>query len=264
MIKTFHSSVIFLLIFQSSIFASIGQIETKRERLKREAQERGFVVTDTERRAPEAAVQPFMEKMYENFLKGNYSETESLAGDYLISHASFQDADEAAYLQALSLLKLGRLEEARLKLNKLGQSARSASLRAGACASLGDSYAAEHRPDLALLWYQEVVEKYPETDEASYARDEIRKIGKPAGKTEAKTSAPVGLFYTVQVGSFSDERNAKALIKKLESHEYNAYLEKDDAKRFFRVRVGRLGRKEDARVLETSLKQEGYSTRIYP
>ena len=237
MIRGFHSVLVFLLIFQSSAFALTGH-ESKRER-------------------------PFMEKIYENFLKGNYSETESLASTYLASNSSFEDAGEVAYLQALSLLKLGRLSEARTKFNLVAQSPRPSPVKAAACASLGDSYFIEKHADLALLWYEEVLQKYPDSDEASYVRDQIRKIGKPAGEAPAK-SQEKKFFYTVQVGSFSSERNAKTLIQKLAKSEYDAYLEKDDTGGFFRVRVGHLDRKEDARILESSLKQEGYITRIYP
>lgn len=260
MIKTARFTIVFLFIFQSAAFALIGH-ETKRERLKREGRD-ADVGRGTARRAP--ATQTFMEKLYENFLKGNYSETENLAAKYLISHSSFQDADEAAYLQALSLLRLGRSNQARVKLNALGQSARSWAMKAAACASLGDSYFVEKRPDLALLWYEEVLEKYPDADEASYVREQIRKVGRPAEKTKVKEVVPDKLFYTVQVGSFSSERNAKTLIKKLEDREYSAYLEEDGAKHLFRVRVGRLAQKKDALILESLLQREGYVTRIYP
>lgn len=46
--------------------------------------------------------------------------------------------------------------------------------------------------------------------------------------------------WVIQVGSFSSEDNAKALVKKLKKGGYTAFIEqlRDDAKLAFRVRVG--------------------------
>ena len=209
--------------------------------------------------------QTFLEKIYESFLKENYSETESLAANYLSTHASFQDAQEIAYLQALSLLKLGRTQQARVKLNLIAQSKRSSLIVAAACNSLGDSYFAENHRDLALLWYEEVPQKYAGSDEAAYAESQIQKIGKNFKKMNTEPISSGAMPYTVQVGSFSNEKNALALVQKLESEKrYDAYLEKDESGRLFRVRVGHLDSKQNAMTLESSLQKEGYPTRIYP
>jgi cell division septation protein DedD len=70
-------------------------------------------------------------------------------------------------------------------------------------------------------------------------------------------------FYSVQVGSFSKEENAKALVEKLIAAHYDAYLAPDAGKTgMIRVRVGKTESRPAAEILEEKLKKEGYPTKI--
>lgn len=75
-----------------------------------------------------------------------------------------------------------------------------------------------------------------------------------------------GLFYTVQVGAFSNATNAKNLVEKLVQKDYPAYIEVAvlSGKASYRVRVGKLRTRQEVEALERKLTQEGYPTRICP
>jgi hypothetical protein len=72
-----------------------------------------------------------------------------------------------------------------------------------------------------------------------------------------------GPLYGVQVGSFSKQQNAERLLNRLLRNRYDAYINKDTPNRF-RVRVGRVASREEARTLEQSLQKDGYPTKIFP
>ena len=78
--------------------------------------------------------------------------------------------------------------------------------------------------------------------------------------------AASGLFYTVQVGAFSNATNARNLMRNLIQKDYPAYIEEVilSGKTSYRVRVGKLPTRQEVEALERKLAQEGYPTRICP
>lgn len=64
--------------------------------------------------------------------------------------------------------------------------------------------------------------------------------------------------WTVQLGSFANDENAKRLIEKLRAADYPAYLERrtDNGETAFKVRVGPEVRREDAESLRATLHKE--------
>ena len=80
---------------------------------------------------------------------------------------------------------------------------------------------------------------------------------------DADTSADVSprtgvVAWTVQLGSFADDENAKRLIAKLRDAGFPAYLERqvEDAGTAFKVRVGPEIRREDAEKLRANLENK--------
>ena len=73
-------------------------------------------------------------------------------------------------------------------------------------------------------------------------------------------------FYTVQVGAFSNAANARNLMQKLIQKDYPAYIEEvvSSGKTSYRVRVGKLGTREEVVSLERKLIHEGNPTKICP
>lgn len=252
-----------LVFLTSGISHAIGgPTRTKRERMKEEARNFG----------PSVGVA--YEKIHENFLKENYSEVVRLSSDYLAPGRTNKDnREDVLYLQALSLLKLNRSQEARERLKELEILFVPMDRKASASASVGDSYFYEGNFPLARQSYEETLRKYPNTDQTAYIRGQLSelsaKLGSPTGflpisRSPKQFSLNERPLFTVQVGSFSMEKNAKALVNKLIFRRYDAYLEKDESDRMYRVRVGKLSSREEASMLELRLKREGYPTKIYP
>ncbi|MFH1248419.1 MAG: SPOR domain-containing protein [Candidatus Omnitrophota bacterium] len=75
-----------------------------------------------------------------------------------------------------------------------------------------------------------------------------------------------GIYYTVQVGSFSRNTNANNLVNKLIAQGYPAYVEGGvlNNKATYRVRVGRFFDRNEAVALEKRLAKAGYPTKICP
>lgn len=259
-----HTLIIFALaaglLFSHRAFADIGRIETKRERLARQSKETGGKI----------ATDAYL-KIHENFLNENYAEVDRLSKEYLSGGHDKPNAEDVLYLEALSLLKLGRGSQARIKFGELENSFTPFNRKASASASVADSYFYEGNYEEAARAYQATLKKYPNSDQTTYASYKLHeisaKLGKPMDpvvtslRQQSMEEAPL---FTVQVGSFSKIRNANILIRKLSGHGYDAYVEKDASGGMFRVRVGRFKSKAEALQTESRLKQEGFPTKIYP
>jgi len=74
------------------------------------------------------------------------------------------------------------------------------------------------------------------------------------------------MFFTVQVGSFSNQNNAQILWQKLSQQGYPAYLQEveSEGKTIYRVRVGKLETRQEAEKLEKELSSLGYPVKIFP
>jgi len=70
--------------------------------------------------------------------------------------------------------------------------------------------------------------------------------------------------YTIQVGAFSTEKEARQMIVRLRTRNIQGRILPpfDDADRFYRVWVGEFARREDARATENQLKQAGFPTYV--
>lgn len=266
---------------------------TKRERMEKERRE------SLGRSTGDAYL-----KIHENFLREDYAEVDRLANGYLSGDSSKPNSEDVLYLQALSLLKLNRGDEARVKLRDLENSFVSTDRKASASASIADSYDYEGNLSMATQAYEETLRKYPNSDQTNYAQFKLKelyaKLGRPRDADRFRTRTPdrnpgnarvkdsvsrpsrvtqvvmsstpswkqLSLeetsLFTVQVGSFAKVRNADALMNKLIHRHYTAYIDKDASSGMYRVRVGRLSNKSEADSLEAKLKSEGYPTKIVP
>ena len=204
------------------------------------------------------------EAIMENFLKGNFKQSEKLSAGFH-SRSGDNRSEEVAMIRALSLMKLGRYEEARPILVNLQNNSASSELRAQAAYSLGDSYYFENDRTQADIYYRQAIERYPDYGEAQQVR-RLLGLSHPA-----LTSTPLrqigieeNLIYSVQIGSFSKRRNAERLLNKLMRKRMDAYIMQDEASKNFRVRIGHLTVREDAESLESRLKKDGYPTKIFP
>ena len=231
----------------------------------------GPAVTKRERQAASSRDTGSRGVRYESvmnaFLSGDYASSEELAGHYMTHHSKEKDAEDVAYLRALSLMKLGRFDEARPLLEELSRQASSETARARAAYSLGDSYYFQNRRKEADLAYREALERYPNAGEAYTVRRILGlSFGSAAGPRAlgqfgVEEAAPAQTF-SVQVGAFSSERNAQRLLNKLLRNRYDAFVTSSSDEPRFHVRVGRVGSAEEAKKLAARLDKDGYPTKI--
>jgi len=246
------------IVFTALLFASsaaqaltIGPAQTKNERERH---------TPSSKRYPSGSYETVME----HFLKGQFKESERLAASFR-PRPGDNRAEEVAMIRALSLMKLGRFEEARPILETLQNQSSSAELRAQAAYSLGDSFYFQNDRSQADIYYRQAVERYPDHGEAQQVR-RLLGLSHPASVTMPlrQTGVEENLIYSVQVGSFSKRRNAERLLNKLMRKRLDAYILQDEASKNFRVRIGHLTMRADAESLEARLKKDGYPTKIFP
>lgn len=204
------------------------------------------------------------EKIHESFLKDDYAAVDRLSRNYLSSGSAPSHREDVLYLQALSLLKLNRSFEARVKLKELENSFRVLEDKASASASVGDSYFYEGNKNAAFEAYRETLKKYPASEQTLYLRDQLLKINPRYLAPLKQMGVEVLAIHTVQVGSFAREQNARLLKEELVHRQFDAYIEKDSENRMYRVRVGKLDSQSEASQLASRLKKEGYPTKICP
>jgi len=120
------------------------------------------------------------EKIQENFLKEDYQNTLRLSDTFLKSQASKAPlSNEVLYLKALSLLKLGRGEEARQIWRDLETKRSTAQERVfarSAAISIADSFYFEGQKNKARQSYQAALSKFPDSEETGYVRHRIREL----------------------------------------------------------------------------------------
>ncbi|MCK9594812.1 MAG: SPOR domain-containing protein [Candidatus Omnitrophica bacterium] len=96
---------------------------------------------------------------------------------------------------------------------------------------------------------------------------DVTSLPKPM-KTEVAVPAAndKGFTYTVQVGAFSTRANALRLAADLRRKGYSAYIEDSVSrnKDIYKVKVGKLPSRPQAKDLERRLILEGYPTKIHP
>lgn len=109
------------------------------------------------------------------------------------------------------------------------------------------------------------------TDRTGQARLADASAAPKAEKVEESVCEPAkaetaGGDYYVQAGVFSKRNNADGLCEKLVKQGFDAYISKSEGnyKTRYRVKVGRLGFREEALQLEKKLKRAGYSTKVCP
>lgn len=101
-------------------------------------------------------------------------------------------------------------------------------------------------------------------------RSDAPAAAKPAAVTPAPTPGPAPAAmagWTVQVGSFGDLQNAQSLAARLVQRQHAAQVSTlvVDGRTLYRVRVGQLGRREDAETLRLQIEQSmGLNGKVVP
>lgn len=196
------------------------------------------------------------------FLKGDYARAAKGAEELIeSSSASRREKEEAGYIKALSLLKTGRFKDARDSfkqfLSKYPKSKRAFDIEIG----IGDTYLLEGDVDKAAKIYQDILARYPNDRNIVIVHHRLGDCHKRIGSNE-KTME----YFSIQVGSFKNRRNAERYAAKLSGEGFDSFVETPAASgdELYRVKIGRYQSREEARDLESKLKERGYSTKICP
>lgn len=230
-----------------------GQVLTKRERALEEARETGSSSSD------------LYEKIQESYLKGDYASSLKKSQEFLRKTGERINRDEVLYLEALSFVKLGRYPEAHRDLGSLQKTASTERWRKSAFVADADLYVLEGKPFIAYPIYQNLLSSKEDFDEKDYVREAANKLN--AAQVSANRSAtpfiskPVKesgvVIYTVQLGSFSDRKNAQSLLERALSLHYDAHLVPDQTRGLYRVRVGQSTTRSVMEDLTKRLQKDG-------
>ena len=223
-----------------------------------------------------------LDRVSSSYLFGDYSNAvcEGLAA------AEDENNPEVLYRLGLSYLKLGNYAKARNNFRTIIKKFRESQFYQPALVKLADAYFFEKDLQKAKSLYQELLSK----DIASTFQPLIYlRLGQIAGKegqwneekkyveiiqkeypqsienTYAQILEKRGYFFTIQVGAFSQRKNALNLLNELKA-KYPAYLVREnfDDIILYKVRIGKFKEKGYVEKIKRSLIKDGYASRIYP
>lgn len=226
------------------------------------------------------------------FLNGDYKSA-VLEGEKILANRSKSfDLGELYYILGLSYLKEGNYLRASDIFEILLKEFKDGGFIEEAKLGLGDTYFLRQEFRKAKDYYQELINNNPHTKFKAQIYYRLSLIGFKTGDTQLAKEyldklkqefplnpesgqnrdlsnlmdSPSDIYYTVQVGSFSNITNAKNLTKELIQNGYPAYIEEVSfqGKMSYRVRIGKLHLRREAVDLERKLTLEGYPTKICP
>ena len=205
-----------------------------------------------------------------SFLEGRYDRAAYDAGRLIDSGSRHKD--ELYYIKGLSELKLTEFTKARNSFNELLNKYPSSARVFDANIGVGDAYFLEGKYDIALKAYSDTLNKFPNDKNIAVLHDRIAECHKKLGvgetqnieKTESRPTLLQESGISVQAGCFKGKNNADQLAEKLSKQGYESRVELpiDKGDKFYRVKVGHPGSKEEAGDLAMRLKKSGYSTKI--
>lgn len=235
-----------------------------------------------------------LDKVKVYFLSGDYKSA-ILEGEKIMAVSGPYSAglDELYYILGLSYLKDANFLRAsdifEIILNEFKDSGFVEEARLG----LGDTYFLRGDFIRAESYYQELINSNPRTELKPQVYYRLSQIGFKKGDTgigreyadKLKDNFPLNpelrlnknlyiladstsdVYYTVQVGSFSNSTNARNLTRELTQKGFPAYIEETNFGRggiTYRVRVGKFHSRQEAIELENKLSAGGYPTKIFP
>ena len=223
-----------------------------------------------------------------SYLKEDYSEAIIECQNILKYSPPLTLKTETLYLMGLSYLKLNETVKSQEVLQEALNQNPPAELKEKIELALGETYYLNGEIDKAQSQFKKILSDYPKS---SFAPTIYFHLGHCALKSglwdEAKSyftkinreyplslEAPVAqevlnnseFYFTIQIGSFINEKNANELCQNLKNKGYDAYLTefKSSSATYHRVRVGKYDLKSAALNEEEKLKADGFPTHIWP
>ncbi|MGA2775536.1 MAG: SPOR domain-containing protein [Candidatus Omnitrophota bacterium] len=227
------------------------------------------------------------------FLEGDYHCAIIEGEKALGNNIDKQHSDELYYFLGLSYLKEGNYLRASdifaIVINEFKQSP----FKDDSALGLGDTYFLQGDWDKAGNYYSDLLKNNPHIKLKAQLYFRLSKIAFKKGDTASgkayadklalefplspealvnndiflQAAKTTGVFYSVQVGSFSSSANAGNLSSILNKKGYSAFVEEGPSKgndKIYRVKVGKFSKRQEAIIINDKLIQEGYPTRITP
>lgn len=225
------------------------------------------------------------------FLKGDYKSAITQGEKALARYTGKRSSlDELYYILGLAYLEDRNYLRASDIFDIIVKEFKSSPFKEEALMGLGDTYYFRGYYDQARSCYKDILDSQPATQLKGSLYYRLAQVELKAGQPqEAKgyleklksefpdnlelrtnrefsSLSTAGIYYSVQIGSFSKANNAVNLCNKLSARGYTAYLEEieTNGSKMYRVKVGRLSSRRQAEELEKGLSAEGYPTKITP
>jgi tetratricopeptide (TPR) repeat protein len=218
-------------------------------------------------------------------LRENYTQAISAAKKVLPLLPAY-DVPRAQFLLGLAYLKSGQPQTARKYFQLALRGSQDNNLIKRANLAIGDSYFVENNFERAASCYIQFLDKYKRTDYEQIVKFKLAqsylKLGKwskakrllesvaKSSSVEAEPAKKIlkegQFFFTIQVGSFQNKKNAYNLLRKLKKEGLKSFVIETqiDNLTFYRVRVGGLNARKEAERLAKKLKEKGLPAKIYP
>ncbi|MBL7151726.1 MAG: SPOR domain-containing protein [Candidatus Omnitrophica bacterium] len=235
---------------------------------------------------PAAAYPPNLDVIKVHLLRGDYKSA-ATEGEKIMEGCDYSpDLDELYCLLAVSYLKDGNYLRASDIFEIILKEFKSSTFTEEAEVGLGDAYFLMGEYDKAGGFYKEFLRhhrgskfkpqvfyrislsaaKLGRTEEAKQYLEKLNQEYPFNIETtiEKDLGGSKELYYTVQVGAFSNAENAQCLMQELIQKGYPAYVEELplQGKVSYRVRVGRPALRQEAVDLQKKLFREGYPANI--
>ncbi|HEC70041.1 MAG: hypothetical protein DRP76_02205 [Candidatus Omnitrophota bacterium] len=215
----------------------------------------------------------------------DYATAIRLADLYLNKDSS--EEDKALFLLGEAYIGNGSLVKARETFRSLYKKYPSSLYTPKAILRIADSFYLEGNYSQAKKIYNYFLNKYPESKLLSYAYLHLiyceEKLGnwdlkkkymkileeRYSDSIEASKLAELkrrGFKFIVQIGAFTERKNALNLVNSLKRKGFSAYIdeEKENGKIFYKVRAGEFLKRKEAQNLVEVLLDKGFPAQIFP
>lgn len=189
-------------------------------------------------------------------LKDEYSQAARECKRILANHHRVAIRSKAHYLLGICHLKEARYAEARKNFNIILRRYQRSKFYDDANLAIADSYFLAGDFKQAKRIYEEFLSNFPRSQLISIAR---KRLEESAGAKPFANS-----YFSVQMGCFTNKKNAQSLRDKLIDEGHQAYILALPNDELYRVRIGKFSTRLQAESLEQRLRAEGYSTKVCP
>jgi len=220
-----------------------------------------------------------IDEAYKDYLNNDYEEA-------LQKAKALKQNDQVLYFFGLVYAKIGNFPQAREYLLLLANNYPRSKLYEQGMIKLADTYFLERDLSRALALYESIEKKSTASNYLPLVYLRLSQIAAKEGRWEDKKKY-IGLlkekyplsnelvlanilkeqkdFFTIQVGAFSNSKNAINLKNDLDE-KYDVYILEDKSGNYvlYKVRVGKFKDREEAERTWGKLVKQGYPARIFP